>query len=415
MKVLMVAPQPFFEPRGTPISVYQRLHALSELGYEVDLVTYHVGHEVNIPGVKIHRAPRVPFVNKVRIGPSPAKIPLDIVLFFKTLWLLLTRHYDVIHSHEEAAFFSMALAAVFRTKHLYDMHSSLPRQLQNFSFGNHRAIVKVFEVLEGLVLKTCDVVLTIGSDLEDYVLHVNRHANHIRIENIATHNGDTASQRALVAELKHRLRLERKLCVVYTGNFERYQGLDLLFESAPMVVQAHPDVIFVMVGGNSEQIEQWRQQVRQLGLANNVIFTGLVPLDESLCYLEVADVLVSPRSEGLSIPLKIYAYLHSGKPTVATNIHAHTQILNSKLAVIVERDARAYAAGILQLIENPELRTEIGRRAREYAELEFSREGYLSKLESAYRALKLSRRISDVSRSEGRRRAHSAASAGQGV
>ena len=39
MKILMVAPQPFFEPRGTPISVYQRLEALSALGHHIDLLT----------------------------------------------------------------------------------------------------------------------------------------------------------------------------------------------------------------------------------------------------------------------------------------------------------------------------------------------------------------------------------------
>ena len=411
MKVLMVAPQPFFEPRGTPISVYQRLHGLSELGYQVDLVTYHVGNDVEIPGVTIHRAPRLPFIKKVRIGPSPAKVPLDIMLFFQTLWLLLTRRYDVIHSHEEAAFFVMVLAAVFRTKHLYDMHSSLPKQLQNFSFGNHRAIIKVFEMLEGLVLKRCDVVLTIGSDLEDYVLYVNRQANHIRIENIAVHNGDAAPEQAPVAELKESLGLKGKVPIVYTGTFERYQGLDLLFQSAEIVVRQHPEVVLVMVGGKPEQVEAWQQQVRQMGLANNVIFTGIVSLAASLRYLELAEILVSPRTEGLSVPLKIYSYLHSGKPTVATNIYAHTQILNDETAVVVDPDARAYAEGILQLIKNPKLREEIGRRAQAYAQREFSREGYLSKLESAYLAIKLSKRISEIAESEVMQQARTTASA----
>lgn len=408
----MVAPEPFFEPRGTPISVYQRLQGLSELGYEVDLVTYHVGSDVHIPGVRICRAPSIPFINQVRIGPSPAKVLLDIVLFFKTLWMLLTKRYDVIHSHEEAAFFAMGLAAIFRTKHLYDMHSSLPRQLQNFGFGNHRLVVKVFEQLERLVLKRCDVVLTIGSDLEDYVLYVNRQVNQIRIENIATYSSVAEPERTLVTELRERLQLEGKLCVVYTGNFERYQGLDLLFESVPIVVRAHPEVVFVMVGGNAEQVEQWQQQIAELGLADNVIFTGLVPLEESLRYLDLAEILVSPRSEGLSIPLKIYAYLHSGKPTVVTDIYAHTQVLDNRLAVIVEREARAYADGILRLVENSELRAEMGRRARAYAQQEFSREGYLSKLESAYQALKLSKPISEITGVKSARQARSTVSAG---
>jgi hypothetical protein len=54
MKILMISPQPFFEPRGTPISVYQRIEALSALGHEIDLITYHVGKDFDIPNLKIH-------------------------------------------------------------------------------------------------------------------------------------------------------------------------------------------------------------------------------------------------------------------------------------------------------------------------------------------------------------------------
>lgn len=395
MKVLMIAPQPFFEPRGTPISVYQRLHGLSSLGYQVDLVTYHVGGDVEIPGVTIHRSPAIPFIKKVRIGPSLAKIPLDIMLFFMSLWMLITRRYDVIHSHEEAAFFTVLLSKLFRTPHLYDMHSSLPKQLANFNFGNVAPVVKLFEGLENWVLRTCDVVLTIGTDLEDYVLFVNKQANHIRIENIAVHN-DAGDEKSAVEEIRDALQLEGKLPIVYTGTFEGYQGLDVLFESARTVVKQHPEVCFVMVGGKPEQVAHWQQEVNRMGLQAHVVFTGIVPLDVSLQYLELADILVSPRTEGLSVPLKIYSYLHSGKPTVATDIFAHTQILDEETAVIVPPQADAYAEGMLRLIADPALRTRIGQSAREYAAREFSKEGYLSKLERAYLAIKHSKRISEI-------------------
>ncbi|MCB0214854.1 MAG: hypothetical protein KDJ52_36280, partial [Anaerolineae bacterium] len=78
MKILMIAPQPFFEPRGTPISAYQRLHGLSSLNYEVDLVTYHIGNDVEMQGLTIHRIPNIPFIKSIDIGPSWAKVLLDI-------------------------------------------------------------------------------------------------------------------------------------------------------------------------------------------------------------------------------------------------------------------------------------------------------------------------------------------------
>src|SRR5687768_14361710 len=143
MRILMVAPEPFLEPRGTPISVYRRILGLTELGHRVDLVTYHRGQDVAIPGMTIHRIPSLPFIKEVKVGPSWYKPILDLLLLWKALGLLVRKRYSVIHSHEEAAFFSMLLSALFRTPHLYDMHSSLPRQLANFKFGNYRPIVKL--------------------------------------------------------------------------------------------------------------------------------------------------------------------------------------------------------------------------------------------------------------------------------
>ena len=76
----MIAPEPFFEPRGTPFSEYHRIRALLELGHTVDLVTYPFGRDVSLPGLRVFRCLRPPFVRGIGIGPSLAKIPLDLAL-----------------------------------------------------------------------------------------------------------------------------------------------------------------------------------------------------------------------------------------------------------------------------------------------------------------------------------------------
>jgi hypothetical protein len=70
MRILMIAPQPFFEARGTPFSEYHRIRALIDLGHTVDLVTYPFGHDVSLPGLRVFRSARPPFVRRVGIGPS---------------------------------------------------------------------------------------------------------------------------------------------------------------------------------------------------------------------------------------------------------------------------------------------------------------------------------------------------------
>ena len=80
MHILMIAPEPFFEPRGTPFSEYHRIRALLELGHTVDLVTYPFGEDVALPGLRVFRAMRPPLIRRVGIGPSFAKVPLDLSL-----------------------------------------------------------------------------------------------------------------------------------------------------------------------------------------------------------------------------------------------------------------------------------------------------------------------------------------------
>jgi glycosyltransferase involved in cell wall biosynthesis len=384
MNVLMISPQPFFEPRGTPISVYQRLLALSFLGHQVDLVTYHVGTNVDIPGVRVFRTPRLPFIKQVRIGPSGIKVLLDFLLFFKVLLLLLRRRYDVIHSHEEAAFLAMILAPLFRQRHIYDMHSSLPRQLANSKYGHWPLVVRLFKLLERWSLQTCDAALTIDADLEAYVCAIRPDIRQARVENLAISSKQKETELSVINSLKDNGNLNSKAAVVYTGTFEPYQGVDLLLASAQRVMALYPRVVFVLVGGSPVQIAHWRQVARERGIADCTVFVGTVPLDEAIDYLAIADVLVSPRSEGTSVPLKIYSYLHSGKPIVATNSAAHTQVLNDEIAVLVEPTSEALAGGILVLLQDPELGRRIGTAAREFAEARYSFKDYVAKLAQIY-------------------------------
>lgn len=382
----MISPQPFFEPRGTPISVYQRLEALSALGHEIDLVTYHVGKDVEFPNVKIYRVRKVKMIQHVRIGPSKAKILLDILVFFKAIELLLGKRYDVIHSHEEASFFSMFLAWIFRTRHLYDMHSVLSRQLGNFDFGNKPIFVKIFSILETMVLKSCDAVITVGPDLERYVKTVGSDIRVVMIENIALQAYQTSVQPDDIEQLKNKLDLDGRLPIVYTGTYERYQGLTMALESVEAVAKEHPNIIFIFVGAKNQQASEWTEIGREMNVQDHVLFVNVVSPVESMVYLAYAAVLISPRLDGTTTPLKIYSYLHANKPIVATNITAHTQVLSSETAMLVEPNKDAFAEGILRVLRDPEFAECIAKNAHEFARQKFSHQDYLSKVNQIYKS-----------------------------
>src|SRR5215510_8149850 len=224
MRILMVAPEPFFEPRGTPFSEFHRIRALTALGHQVDLVTYPFGQDVAMPGLRVFRSLRPPFVHRVKIGPSFAKLPLDFLLTLTAIRRAFSGHYDAIHSHEEGGVIGVVLSALLRVPHLYDMHSSLPQQLTNFAFTGSPLIRGVFLAIERLMIRRSRVVIVICPSLEDTVRSIDPTAQVVLIEN-APGSAEEQATPAEAAAVRARLALPpRTPLVLYTGTFEATKG-----------------------------------------------------------------------------------------------------------------------------------------------------------------------------------------------
>lgn len=384
MKILMIAPQPFFEPRGTPFSVLNRLHALSELGHKIDLLTYPIGQDIKIENVKIYRTLRIPFIRHIDVGPSKTKILLDIFIVLKAIRLLLKYPYDVIHSHEEAGFFSTWLSKLFGLKHLYDMHSSLPQQLSNFKFTRSGFIINYFNKLEKKTINNADAVITICPELFDYVERLYPGKNHVLIENVAGNDLVFGDNKETALDILDRYQLKTNLIILYAGTFEPYQGLKLLINSAAEVIEHYNEVTFVLVGGNPKQVDEYKAIVDEKHLGNNFVFTGQVWPDLVPKFINLSDILVTPRTDGNNTPLKIYSYLRSDRPIVATRHITHTQVLNDDVAVLTECEAGAFAEGIIRLIKDKELRRILAGRAKKLAEEKYSYASYLNKTKKVY-------------------------------
>jgi glycosyltransferase involved in cell wall biosynthesis len=376
----MLAPQPFFTPRGTPFSVLYRLRALSRLGHEVDLLTYHIGDSPKIPGVVIHRIPRVPGVRSVRIGPSLMKILLDGLLLVQAAWLAQENSYDLIHTHEEAGLMGVALSRIMGVPHLYDMHSSLPQQFGNFGAYNIGPVVGFFRLIEWATLAGADGVITICPDLARHVEESTYAGPHRLIENSYTDEPDETAVRTLAEELRRTHGLEGRRVVLYTGTLEAYQGLDLLVEAARTVISQRPDVTVVVVGGHPDQVEDLRRLVRAAGLEKTFVLTGQVAPAQIPAWLRLSGLLVSPRSTGTNSPLKIYQYLKSGVPLVATAIRSHTQILHEGICRLTPPTPAGLADGLLALLDDPVMARGLAAAAEEKARQEYANEVYVGKM-----------------------------------
>jgi glycosyltransferase involved in cell wall biosynthesis len=384
MKLLVVAPQPFFTPRGTPFSVYYRTLVTAEQGVQIDILTYGVGQDVDIPGVRIVRIPRLRWLEPIPVGPSWRKLILDFLMVFWTIGLLLRHRYKVVHAHEESVFWCRFLKPIFRFRLIYDMHSSLPQQLENFRFTTSRFLIGMFKALEDSSLKAADAVITICPDLGDYALVSGvKPDRHLLIENSIFDNVKLHATNGAEADINFHEPVTfapGHPVVLYAGTFEAYQGIEILVEAFAEVLKSRPEVRLLLVGGADDQVGRIRKLAGSLQLGEACVLTGRVPKTAAIQYTRSAQVLVSPRLHGNNTPLKIYELLASGRPLVATRIRSHTQVLDDSVCYLVDPDAASLAGGLLEALVDESGSAARVRNAMALYERAYSRPVYERKI-----------------------------------
>jgi len=353
------------------------VRALHELGHRVELLTYPHGEPVDIPGLVHRRSLPLP-VGRVRAGASLAKLLLDVPFLIQAVWLLFTRRYDAVHAVEEAAHLIAPFARLRGVPLVVDMDSSIPEQLRDSGFATRGPLPWAALVLERHALRHAAAVVTVCASLTSGVKRLAPSARVFQIEDPPLVDGSTPDAGS-VAALRASIGLASEPVVLYTGNFEPYQGVPLLVEASTNV----PAAQFLFVGGEPAEIEALR------GRGGRCFFAGKRPPSELPLFLALADVVASPRSRGTNTPFKVYTYLASGKPLVATRIETHTQLLDDGVAFLVDPTAAGLAHGIRQALAEPAEARARADRARALLEREYSTACHAAKVAAAYASLDL--------------------------
>jgi glycosyltransferase involved in cell wall biosynthesis len=236
------------------------------------------------------------------------------------------------------------------------------------------------------VIQSTDAIITICPELEKHVKNVNGRVPQIMIEDVVFDENPQAVSEEDLRRFREAHSLNGKRVVLYTGNFEPYQGLDLLVASAERVLRQQKEVVFLLMGGDPDQIQRYQNRVRNLGLLPHFRFTGLRPHEELSRAIRISQVLVSPRIRGTNTPLKIYSYLQSGKPIVATDLLTHAQVLSSDVALLVKPEPNAFAHGIISVLEDPQMARKLGTGARKFFESRYSFQAFNKKTEQILEA-----------------------------
>jgi glycosyltransferase involved in cell wall biosynthesis len=356
MPILFVAPQPFYEDRGTPIVILEELKLLSQLGHQVDLATYPIGIDIELPGVNIIRAANPLKFKTVAVGFSFRKVMLDLLLLMTAIRLSCKKQYGCIHGIEEGAAIALVCKLFNRTPVIYDMHSSLPDQLKKAKFFRGMLGQKIARFFEKCLMKGADAVIA-SAGLADHVL--SKEPDKAVWECYFPAGSSTAHKEVLARKLK----IIGRPTIVYAGNFSPYQGLDLLIEAAALLRSKITGIVFILVGGSEFDIKSIAHLVKKHKLDGTVQLHSRIPRSNVADYLAIADALVLPRRYGMNAPLKLFEYMTSSKPIVATDIPAHTALLNNQTAFLVKPEAEALAKGLARVIQDKELASNLAAEA----------------------------------------------------
>ncbi len=368
MRVLFLAPHPFFQERGTPIAVNLLLDALSRMGHTIDVVTYHEGVDVRHRGVTLHRIARMPFVNRIHPGFSWKKMVCDALMLPVILRLVCTRKYDLVHAVEESAFMAWLLKLLLRLPYVYDMDSSLAEQMveKKAWLAPGLPILRWFEsaAVRGAaaVVPVCDALADTARRYRPRKLFVLHDVSLLK-----------ADHQTGAVDLRQSLNVTGPM-LMYVGNLETYQGIDLLLDS--FAAAQVPTAVLVIVGGAAADIIRYEQRCRDLRIADNVRFIGPRPISDLAHLLAEADILTSPRTKGRNTPMKIYSYLAAGKAILATSILSHTQVLNDEVALLAPPEVGPFSQAIVRLCGDDAHRERLGSAARRLAERKYSLEAF---------------------------------------
>jgi glycosyltransferase involved in cell wall biosynthesis len=353
MRILMIVPQVFYSTRGTPLSAYHRTRDLVSMGHQVEVLTYKIGGPAPDPALVVHRSRGPHFFREIRQGPSYPKIWFDALLLLRLIELLVRRRPDLLYAHEEGGFLAALVAPIFGVPLVYDMHSSLPLQVRDWKFSDRAWVARLFELVERFTLERSVAAIAISPAVAEAA---RRAAPGTPVEIVVNRFEDDVP-----ASEDDRARIRRELgidpgrpVVLYTGSFVALQSLDLLVRAVPSVARAVPQALFVLVGGKPDQIASLGQLVKEVGVEPHVRLLPARPQREMPAFAAAADVLVSPRIQGINPPGKLFSYLSSGRPVVATDCPVHNQILDARCAILTRPDPESFAGGVIAALTDAE-------------------------------------------------------------
>ncbi|MEI8343684.1 MAG: glycosyltransferase family 4 protein [Candidatus Moraniibacteriota bacterium] len=388
MKILVIAPTPFFADRGTHIRILEESLALEKLGHSIIIATYHIGSEINSnvqTKIVVKRIRRLLFwYKKLEAGPDWQKIILDLMLIRKAFHLARTERPDIIHAHlhEGVALGWIVQKCLFwrKIKLVADFHGSLTKEMVSHSYLNGGLLKSLFSFGEKWIDNMGDAALTSSAENTQEIKCIR--SDH-RVETIL--DGANLSYYEKLSSrnaLKNEFELPaNKVIVTYTGALVPNKGVQHLQEAILAVLEKNQKIFFVIAGFPAEDMNKF---VDQNKLSDSVRIISPLSYFKLPAILAASDIGVDPKdSSTLQASGKILQYMAAGLPVVCFDRQNNRTYLGAGGEFAQEFSAKGLAQAILSLAGDEKKMSEKGAINRERIS-DFSWEISAKKIEEIY-------------------------------
>lgn len=372
MKILVIAPTPFFADRGTHIRILEEARGLERRGHVIVIATYHIGAEVRDAfntRIDVRRINHILFwYKKLEAGPDWQKVILDVMLVWKVIYLVLKEQPDVLHAHlhEGALIGWIAQHALFwkRVPLLVDMHGSLTEEMLSHNYLRHPWLKRLFQRLEQWIDRLGDAAIASSWENAEYLQTV-------RGQDVAAvPDGVDVDAYAEISKTRMQLRARFALpqdavIVVYAGAFIQNKGILLLLESIPHIVQHAPTISIVLAGFPADLVRAFvdeRELQQRVRILSPLRYRNLPML------LRACDIAVDPKdSTTHQASGKLLQYMAAGLPIVCLERPDNKRYLGDGAQYCRVRTPEGLAEGILTLASNTALRAQMGATNAQHA------------------------------------------------
>ena len=323
MKILFVAPTPFFADRGTHIRILEEALALEKLGHQITIATYHIGRDIDQEletKIDVRRIRRWIFwYKKLEAGPDWQKILLDLMLMRKVFYLARTQKPDIIHGHlHEGVLIGWVVKNILfwrKIKLVADFHGSLTKEMVSHNYLGGGILKRIFFNIEKIIDKLGNVAISSSKENSEEI-------SKIRGGEVATVldgvNLDYYSKNISKEVLRKKLELPLdKIIFAYTGALVENKGTAYLFKAIELALQKNPNIFFIIGGFPIEKAEKFVQE-------NN--FSQNIRLIHPLSYFDLPEILlasdvgIDPKdSSTRQASGKILQYMGAGLPVICFN------------------------------------------------------------------------------------------------